>query len=306
MCLCWSRCFSLISYNVTSLLLPNRRIMEWQHNINNKNKKQSSYASNGEQKCYQFGFGFSFALLATCNDSLQLNCARICFISSTECWCMCACIPPPLVRSQNSKTESSQNVICKICFCFSHWVFNVYCILNCFLLLLFILFSHSFAHPHTNIHMHFISRKQTVMVMMITLRFGDTSHVCVAVTSTLFASQLQLQLRATPDFWFVIHICQFIFILCWRVFSYTTVPMLGSSKFASNIVQFLTPFNCANISALFLKWRKYSDEFQKFYDDFQKESHNDNHVHTKKLVPNLLSYFNQRSFNLFVLIQRFV
>lgn len=48
MCLCcllslleW-RHFSLISYNVTSFLLPNRRIMKWQHNINNNNNKKWS------------------------------------------------------------------------------------------------------------------------------------------------------------------------------------------------------------------------------------------------------------------------
>lgn len=107
----------------------------------------------------------------------------------------------------------------QICFCFSHWVFNVYynfkcfllllivkCYLFCSLLLLLLLLSrvHNFRSKQT------FENKQT---MMITTRLTPRVYV-------VLASYTQLQLQLCSLIEFVTHICQFIFVHCWSYYIY--------------------------------------------------------------------------------------
>lgn len=142
----------------------------------------------------------------------------------------------------NSKPNRDKMWYAKCCFCFSHWVFNVYCILKCFLLLLIVkcyLFSCSlvlslscscFCSPA---HKH----KQTMLMMMITVRLVTPrvrARVCVcAVCSSdfnLVRQSVAVAVASYSQIKSVTHICQFICILCWSDSVFTTVPNAGFKR----------------------------------------------------------------------------
>lgn len=101
----------------------------------------------------------------------------------------------------------------KFCFCFSHWVFNVYCILKCFFVIaycetLFIFVLSLFCSPaHKHSHASKLLKTQMVMMMLITMRLSAPRmcvccvcmsqwfQPCWAVTVAVAVAELQ----ATPN-----------------------------------------------------------------------------------------------------------
>lgn len=189
---------------------------------------------------------------STCNDSLHLSCEWICFINSTEC--------SRPIRTQNSKPKSGQNVICKICFCFSHWVFNVYCILKRFFVIAYCSLTLLLSRTQTFTCKLTFENKRLWWWWWLQWdwrHLATREYVCACRCDfNLVQQSVAVAATSYSQFKFVAHICRFISILCWSDFLLTTVPMLGLNEFAFYIEQFLPPFNCINRFSLLVKWLK--------------------------------------------------
>lgn len=208
------------------------------------------------QKCYQHGLGTWSALLAMIRCIWAMNGFALSILPNV--WHKHSFTPRP-IRTQNSKPKSGQNVICKICFCFSHWVFNVYCILKRFFVIAYCSLTLLLSRTQTfTCKLTFENKRLWWWWLQWDWRHLATREYVCACRCDFNLVQQSVAVAATSysQFKFVAHICQFIFILCWSDFLLTTVPMLGLNEFAFYIEQFLPPFICTNRFSLLVKWLK--------------------------------------------------
>lgn len=206
---------------------------------------------NGEQKRYQYGLGSRAALLAmirciwtVLRFVYQLSCVHLLMYVWHMCPCECFTrvylykseITVKRRKKNNSKPNRDTKCDMQIWFCFSHWVFNVYCISNAFCYSLlwnaiyFVLFSRSCSCSPASLlsNTNDDDDYNKIGTSACVWCSSDFSLVSSALASH---SQLLLQLQIYSEFWIRnSHLSVHLHTLL-KLFIFTTVPNAGFKQF---------------------------------------------------------------------------